>query len=108
MGLLKLVLRLAVLLVALVVVAGGLAYATDYGVEATVKEKRCVEKEVDVQAKALPLSHTATAIPADVCAALQPGNFVVYHIRSGRTILYQSEGGLCLYDTAKSPTSCGG
>lgn len=33
------------------------------------------------------------------CAALQVGNYVKYHLRTGHTIIYSEKGGTCLYDS---------
>jgi hypothetical protein len=114
---LGLVLRIAGGLLAVVLGLGGLAYATDYGVEATVVEHRCGAStllggsgagEATVRAKMLPtVRHTVTDLPSQVCNALHDGNLVVYHVRSGRTMLYDHDGGPCVYDSA-TRAACGG
>jgi hypothetical protein len=87
--------------------AGG-AYASDYGLEARVVDKRCAifgPSSVSVETKLLGIGHTAP-VPYETCAVLGAGNFIVYHVRSGRTSLYESEGGACLYDTVGGPRGC--
>lgn len=90
-----------VLLVIPAIVAGSL-YIGDYGVEATVKETHChlVPPNVVVETKAFSIL-TTQEIPDQSCAIIDEGNFVVYHIRSQHTILYEKEGGRCLYDSEK-------
>ena len=100
-------LRIAIVAVLLalgaLVVAGAMMYAADYGLEATVQETRCLMSgsEVDVKTKVFGIDHTVTGISPQACRLLQPGNFVEYHMRSQRTVLYQVEGGPCLWDTSK-------
>ena len=81
----------------LVAIAAGGAYIADYGLEGTVVEKRC--PSLTVETKLLGIRHTKDDVPLLQCGAIQVGNFVVYHIRSGRTLVYQSEGGRCLFDS---------
>ncbi len=98
-------------LVAVAVAAGGYLYATDYAMEATVKEKSCAfpitlpdaQNQVAVRTKVFSIDHTVTDVSDAVCGILRPGNFVEYHIRSGRTVLYESEGGDCLWDSESGP-----
>lgn len=106
MGLISLVIRIAVALVVLLAAVGGIAYATDYGVEATVVKKDCAAGTLTVQAKLVPIQYTAKDIPFQTCAVVQNDNFVTYHVRTQRTSLYESEGGPCLYDTVGGPAGC--
>src|SRR5688572_15057043 len=105
MGLVGRLMLSLVLVVLLLATAAGLAYMSDYVVEATVVDKSCKSPipqrgDVTVEAKVLGLQHTVTNVPAQQCAAVNAGNFVVYRIRSERVSLYQSEGGACIYDSA--------
>jgi hypothetical protein len=93
----------------------GIVYATDYGVQATVRSTQCGTPgflgsgagtgAVTIQTKIAGLRHTQ-AVPNDQCLLISPGNFVVYHIRSGRTSLYKSEGGTCIYDSVGGAGGC--
>ncbi len=94
------------LLGALVLLAG-ILYMSDYGLEATVVEKSCIaagpfgtggrDGGVTVQTKMLGIRHVVQDVDATACSAIQPGNFVIFHIRSGATYLFESEGGACIY-----------
>lgn len=99
-GLVGKILGIVLLVVVLLIAAGVYAYATDYGVEASVVSKKCAESPptVTVKTKVGGLAETVQ-VGVTECGVIQPGNFVVYHIRSERTIIYQSEGGKCLFDT---------
>lgn len=104
------IVRWVIGLVVLLVVGAGafgvFAYATDYGVEATVSKKECssVPPKVTVTTKALSIVHTVD-VTDQQCFVIKQGNFVKYHIRSERTIVYEKEGGRCVYDSV-STTSC--
>jgi hypothetical protein len=89
-------------LVGILFLIGLVLYLSDYGVEATVQERRCANPTsyVDVKTKAFGIQHSAE-VPIDVCMQLREGNFVVYHIRSQQTTVYVREGGDCIYDTVK-------
>ena len=118
-----LALRVGLGLVVALVAVGGIVYLTDYGVEATVVSKDCGATggsnggglpfalrgasgpTVTVKTKVGGLRHTQD-LPAQQCAAVPIGGFVVYHIRSGRTSLYQSEGGACIYDSRGGIGGC--
>jgi hypothetical protein len=94
---------LAVLLVVLVGVAAGLAYATDAPVDATVTDKSCGQANtVTVVTKIGGITHTVE-VDGQQCFIIQKGNFVQYHIRSERTLIYEKEGGSCLWDTKSGP-----
>lgn len=108
--LLRLVLGLVVL-VALLAAAAGVAYAADMPVEATVvrKSEPCQVfggNSVTVQTKLLGIEHTVTGLPREQCLAVNTGNFVKYHIRSGRTSLWVREGGQCVYDSVDGVGGC--
>jgi hypothetical protein len=114
-----LALRIGLGAVVALVAFAGIVYATDYGVQATVVSKDCgtggagggggvfplAAPSVTVKTKVGSLRHTQ-GLPAEQCAAVPVGGFVVYHLRSGRTSLYQSEGGACIYDSAGGVGGC--
>jgi hypothetical protein len=99
-GLVGKVIGVVILLVVVVIAAGAFAYATDYGVEATVQEKECSlnPSTVTVKTKMGGLVETVD-VARQECGIIEVGNFVIYHIRSGRTTIYNAEGGQCVYDT---------
>jgi hypothetical protein len=117
LGLLSL--RIALGLLVAVVAGGAILYATDYGLEADVVGKDCSgtgggapgsplplgSPSVTVKTKLGGLRHTQS-LPAQQCAVVQVGNFVVYHVRSARTSVYQAEGGSCIYDSTGGPAGC--
>jgi hypothetical protein len=109
-----LTLRIGLGVVVALVAFAGIVYATDYGVEATVVGKDCgagggvlplSAPSVTVKTKVGALRHTQ-GLPAQQCAVVPVGGFVVYHIRSGRTSLYETEGGKCIYDSARGVGGC--
>jgi hypothetical protein len=113
-----LALRVGLGLVVSLVAFAGIVYATDYGVEAVVVSKECggsggspggpfplAAPSVTVKTKLGGLRHTQS-LPPQQCAVVQAGNYVVYHIRSGRTVLYDHEGGRCLYDSTGGLAGC--
>ncbi len=87
----------------------GALYAADAPVQAVVTGKQCgsiptqQSSQVAVQTKwPVPgIDHTVTEFPNDKCHLVNKDNFVEYHMRSGRTTLYQREGGTCIYDSVK-------
>ena len=108
MRVLQLVLILGASLTLLVAAVGFVLYLRDYTLEATVAEVRCsaplgsdAENEVDVRTKFLGIDHTVAGVPDSECRLLREGNFVQYHIRSHRTLLFDSEGGTCIYDSER-------
>lgn len=114
--------------------AGGIMYATDTTVGADVIDTRCAGgggsggggglgglavqaagSQVKIKTKfPVPgIEHTLTEFDDNTCrtlAALRSRGedpFVEYSIRSGHTVLYEFEGGKCLYDNeAASPVGC--
>lgn len=95
-------------LLVLLVVAGVSLYASDYAVEATVVEKSCISRTalnpgqaggVTVETKLFGIRYTVEDVDATTCTAIQPGNYVLFRIRSQQTTLYESEGGDCIYDS---------
>jgi hypothetical protein len=113
MGLLGLAFKIAFVLVVLVVSVAGLLYASDFAVEATVVDKDCGpllgdNGQVTVRTKLFGIEHTMGGLPASQCSLVQQDNFVEYRIRSGRTSLYESEGGRCIYDSVDGIGGCPG
>ncbi|HUR61288.1 MAG TPA: hypothetical protein VM286_02855 [Candidatus Thermoplasmatota archaeon] len=97
----------------------GIAYYTDYGLEAVVVSKDCgstggsgggffpfAAPSVTVKTKIGGLRHTEPLSAPQYCHAIEPGNFVVYHIRSGHTTVYSMEGGRCIYDSTTGLANC--
>lgn len=85
--------------------AAGYLYATDYAMEADVKEKECQGPAVDdllnvvaVRTRLLGIDHDVRGVPDQPCTLLEPGDRVVYRIRSKHTTLYDSKGD-CRYDS---------
>ncbi len=110
-GLIAWILIAVVGLVAAVGVAGGVMYANDTAVGAKVVDKECKGSLLSTQPQSsvtietqfpVPgIVHTVEQVDNNACHSLTEGrSFIEYHIQSGRTILYESQGGKCLYDTA--------
>lgn len=102
-GLVGKILGLALLILVLVVATGVFLYATDYAVEATVTGKDCQAQPatVTVETRLGGLTEVVPVTPTE-CLVIQRGNFVEYHIRSERTVIYERDpslGGRCVYDT---------
>ncbi|MEA3202666.1 MAG: hypothetical protein QOI63_332 [Thermoplasmata archaeon] len=109
-----LALRIGLGAVVALVAFAGIVYATDYGLQATVVSTSCHPAgvfggggtdSVTVKTKLGGLRHTQ-ALPTEQCLAVPVGAFVVYHIRSGRTSVYASEGGECIYDSVGGAHGC--
>lgn len=93
-----------VLLVVLLLIVGwvGLYYAADRPLEADVVDKRCSAlgpSEVVVKTRLFGVRHTSP-VDAMSCGAVPVGAFVLYHVRSGHTVVYEIEGGRCIWDSA--------
>jgi hypothetical protein len=103
-GLIGKLIGIAIILILLVVVVGGFAYATDYKLEATVIDKDCSPSvlEVNVKTKVGGIKH-AVKVTQDKCGIIEESNFVEYYLRSERTTIYHNEGGTCIYDTKSGP-----
>jgi hypothetical protein len=67
------------LLVVLVLAGGGLC-AADYGAEATVVDKQCPQVTARTHIGSIEVTRRVSGIS---CALVQPGDRVVYHVRSG-------------------------
>ncbi len=97
----------------------GIAYAADYGIEATVTEVHCAggdnpffprilanDSSVTVHTNLFSIGHTVS-LSRDICMAVRPNNFVIYNIRSGHTTLYEdSSMSRCLYDSNSATGVC--
>lgn len=115
MPLLKLLLLGSSGLLGLGLLAGVGLYTADYAVEADVVERRCVSpsalplstqaSEIDVRTRLFGIEKTIPVRP-DECLLIPDRAFVVYHLRSKHTLVYKSEGGVCLYDS-EAPRGCG-
>lgn len=92
-------------LLLLVLVAGGVvgfAYASDEAVDADVVSKQCGlfgPNTVKVRTRLMGLEYEAK-VDYPTCHGLPGTAFIQYHVRSGRTVVYEREGGRCLFDTA--------
>lgn len=75
----QVLLGLGGLVLVLLLVAGGL-YAADYGVEATIVDKNCPEVTAETHVGGFEVTRQAGSFQ---CAVVQPGDIVVYHVRSG-------------------------
>jgi len=101
MPLLGTVVKVALVVVAVLLLVAGVAYAADYGVGGTVEKKsrdpRTGEYVVHL---GLDLGPTfKQALGPDQWNCLREGNYVKYHVRSGHTIIYSEKGGRVLYDS---------
>ncbi len=91
---------------------GGILYATDFAVDATVIDKDCStvigsgENSISVKTKLFGIEHTLEDVPADQCQLIQKDNFVSYRIKSERTSIWGSEGGNCIWDTVHGAGGC--
>ena len=95
------------LLLVLLLVLGGLLalglifYASDRAIAADVVEKRCPAfgpGEVVSETRLFGIRHT-TPVSATQCAVVPLNAYALYHLRSGHTIIYESEGGRCIWDS---------
>src|SRR5581483_10415168 len=123
----RLVAKIALAAVALLLVAAGTAYATDAGVDATVTDTHCDSVDPATLTGLPPLAALArqAAARGDVhvrtllglqmtrhldalsCQSVQPGNLVVYHLRSGRASVYQDASKtVCLFDSVYGAGAC--
>jgi hypothetical protein len=100
-GIVGKIVAILLLLVILLIVWGIYLYASDYRVKATVTETDCnmAASTVTVKTKTGGFSDIVQVTRTE-CAVIDVGNFVEYHIRSGRTVIYEKENGPCVYDTS--------
>lgn len=99
-------------LIVLVAAIGGIMYMTDTAVEATIVDKDCAGgvigggagSQVTVKTK-FPIPGIETTIKefddrtCSILRAGEDGNYVKFHVKSERTIMYEREGGACIYDS---------
>ncbi len=99
---------------------GGILYASDFGIDATVIDKQCAGlpggggffaeplagNTITVKTKLFGIEHTLVDVPADQCALVQKDNFVRYRVKSERTSIWSSEGGSCIWDTVNGAGGC--
>jgi hypothetical protein len=109
-GLITLILFGVGSLIVLVAAAGGIMYMNDTAIGATVIDKDCTaspigaSSQVTVKTKfPIPgIEHTIKEFDNAVCNGLRAGdngNFAEYYVKSERTIMYEREGGACLFDS---------
>ncbi len=101
------IIGLVLILVIVLLAAVGIFYATDQSIDATVTETSCESEDdssVTVKTKMFSIVHT-TAIDQFACQQLDEGNFVEYHVRSGHTIVYDKEGGDCIWDSEREESN---
>ncbi|MCA1812435.1 MAG: hypothetical protein LC624_00615 [Halobacteriales archaeon] len=92
----RILLGLAAVALLLVLLAAGL-YATDYGVGATITQKGNDSSGYYIVAHTQFGLDVKKPLPLEQWVALSVGNFVVYHVQSGHTKVYDREGGALLY-----------
>ena len=97
--------RLLVLVVvgalAFVILGGVIFFASDRAVAADVVEKHCSivgDGDVVVVTRTFGLRHTAH-VGGGSCLSVPVGAYVIYHIRSGHTTVYEKPGGRCIWDS---------
>lgn len=102
-GIVGKLLGLVLLIVVLLLATGIFLYVTDYAVEAHVVDKTCQGRpSVTVETRLGALTETVPVTTTE-CFVIQLGNYVHYHVRSERTVIYEKDpatGGRCVYDTA--------
>ncbi len=101
----KILMIIGGVVVAVLVVLGGM-YAFDAPIGATITDKRCFSAEIDIKTD-FGASVTLPDVPPQQCGAIQEDNYVKYHIRSGRTEIFESKGGACIWDTEHGVNGCG-
>lgn len=98
MGLLGILVTIGLVAVGGLAATGAYLYATDYAMEADVKDTQCQGPGADdllnvvaVRTRVLGLDHAVKGVPDQQCALLESGDRVVYHVRSKHTILYRGD-----------------
>lgn len=74
-----------------IVLTGGVLYLADYGVEATIVSKSCPEVTVETAIGGIEVTRQVSRTQ---CTAVQRGDVVVYHLRTGDVELHPKAGGL--------------
>lgn len=87
--------------VVVLVLVAGLAYASDYGVGGTVEKKgQNAQTGAYYVNLGLDLGPSVKRELEQVqWNCLEEGNYVVYHLRSGHTLIYEKKGGRKLFDS---------
>lgn len=98
---------LAIVLVGVVVGAVAIFWLSDGAIEADVVEKDCglARSTVTVETRWFGIRHTAD-VDRPQCEVVPQDGFVKYHVRSGRTVIYEAEGGECIWDTGSALGAC--
>ncbi|MGB1586434.1 MAG: hypothetical protein ACPHID_05255 [Thermoplasmatota archaeon] len=110
LGLIAIIAMAAGGLIVLLAAIGGILYMTDTAVEATVIDKDCsssplgATSQITVKTKfPIPgIEHTIKEFDNTICNGLragEDGNYAKYYLKSERTVLFEREGGQCLYDS---------
>lgn len=97
--------RIVTALVGLVLVLaaiGSVAYANDGAINADVTAKSCSHSGANAITAKTRLFSIVKTVPVDFirCQAIPTGAFVQYHLRSTRVVVFEREGGACLWDTS--------
>ena len=95
------IIRLVVLVLLVVGVLWALSfYMSDGVVEADVKEKQCSpvgESSLTVKTRWFGIEQTK-GLGYMECTGVPVGAYVQYHVKSGRTVVFDRQGGHCLFD----------
>lgn len=70
-------------ILAAVLLLAGILYAADYGMEATIVQKDCPQVTAETHVGSVPVTRRVSGVS---CVVVQPGDVVVYHIRSGELV----------------------
>lgn len=94
---------LVLALVALTVVLGAAWYVADGRIDADVENKTCSfgGSSVTVVTRLFDITKVQS-IQYQECLMVPQGGYVQYYIRSGRTVIWDSEGGDCIWDTGRN------
>lgn len=85
-------------LLLLLILSGAIAYGSDYGVEGTITDKgRDAEGCFVIVTTKIGGVDVQRHLSCMKAAFVQRGFFVVYHVQSGTTEVYTSEGGDLVY-----------
>lgn len=99
---------IASIVMGVLVLAIGVAYAADAPMDATIKEKNCAASQPTVTVVTDLFGITKSLkMTYDKCGAIQEDNFVRYHLRSGHTQIYSTKGGACVFDSVTIACAAG-
>jgi len=104
----KRVLIIVGIVLGVVILAVGVAYAADAPLDATIKQKNCTASQptVTIVTDLFGITH-ALKMTHDKCSAIQNGNYVRYHLRSEHTQIYSTKGGACVFDSVTIACAAG-